>query len=48
MILKAVIFDVDGTLVDLVDFHAKAWEEAFRHFGHEFDFKAIGPDRKGR
>jgi HAD superfamily hydrolase (TIGR01509 family) len=41
MIPKAVIFDVDGTLVDSVDFHAKAWEEAFRHFGHEFDFKAI-------
>jgi HAD superfamily hydrolase (TIGR01509 family) len=41
MRLRAVIFDVDGTLVDSVDFHAKAWEEAFRHFGHELDFKAI-------
>lgn len=39
--LKAVIFDVDGTLVDSVDLHAKSWQEAFRHFGHEVDFKAI-------
>jgi len=39
--VSAVIFDVDGTLVDSVDFHAKAWEEAFRHLGHELDFQAI-------
>ncbi|PWC54504.1 HAD family hydrolase [Azospirillum sp. TSO22-1] len=31
--LKAVIFDVDGTLVDTVDNHARAWQEAFAHFG---------------
>jgi HAD superfamily hydrolase (TIGR01549 family) len=31
--LKAVIFDIDGTLVDSVDLHAKAWKEAFEHFG---------------
>ena len=24
--VKAVIFDVDGTLVDSVDLHARAWE----------------------
>ena len=24
-----IIFDVDGTLVDSVDLHAKAWQEAF-------------------
>jgi HAD superfamily hydrolase (TIGR01549 family) len=39
--VKAVIFDMDGTLVDSVDLHAKAWQDAFRDFGHEFDFKAI-------
>lgn len=33
--LDAVIFDVDGTLVDSVDFHAEAWSRAFAHFGHE-------------
>ena len=26
---KAVIFDMDGTLIDLVDLHAKAWQDAF-------------------
>ena len=39
--VKAVIFDVDGTLVDSVDLHAKAWQDAFRDFGHEFELKAI-------
>jgi HAD superfamily hydrolase (TIGR01509 family) len=39
--VKAVIFDMDGTLVDSVDLHAKAWQDAFRDFGHEFDLKAI-------
>lgn len=38
---EAVIFDVDGTIVDSVDLHAKAWQEAFRHFGHEVAFDAI-------
>jgi HAD superfamily hydrolase (TIGR01509 family) len=32
---KAVIFDVDGTLVDSVDLHARAWQDAFAEFGHE-------------
>jgi HAD superfamily hydrolase (TIGR01549 family) len=34
-LLKAVLFDIDGTLIDSVDFHAKAWQEAFSKFGHE-------------
>jgi HAD superfamily hydrolase (TIGR01509 family) len=38
---EAVIFDIDGTIVDSVDFHAKAWQEAFRRFGHEIRFDAI-------
>jgi phosphoglycolate phosphatase-like HAD superfamily hydrolase len=33
--LEAVIFDVDGTLVDSVDLHAAAWEQAFRDYGHD-------------
>ncbi len=32
---KAVIFDVDGTLVDSVDLHAQAWADAFHHFGYD-------------
>ncbi|MBV9860080.1 MAG: HAD family hydrolase [Alphaproteobacteria bacterium] len=39
--IRAVIFDIDGTLVDSVDLHAEAWQEAFAHFGHRFDFSAI-------
>lgn len=31
--MRAVIFDIDGTLLDSVDLHARAWVEAFRHFG---------------
>ncbi|HEU0133864.1 MAG TPA: HAD family hydrolase [Allosphingosinicella sp.] len=30
---RAVLFDVDGTLVDTNDLHASAWREAFAHFG---------------
>ncbi len=37
----AVIFDVDGTLVDSVDQHARAWQDAFREFGHEIEFATI-------
>ena len=38
---KAVIFDVDGTLVDSVDHHARAWVDAFRDFGHAFGFAEV-------
>jgi phosphoglycolate phosphatase-like HAD superfamily hydrolase len=33
MPLKAVFFDIDGTLVDSNEFHVWAWEEAFRAEG---------------
>ena len=33
--IKAVIFDVDGTLVDSNDLHVEAWREAFRCYGKE-------------
>ena len=29
----AILFDVDGTLVDSNELHAAAWQAAFRHFG---------------
>ena len=38
---NAVIFDIDGTLVDSVDLHARAWQEAFDHFGKQIAFDAI-------
>lgn len=34
----AVIFDVDGTLLDSVDLHAKAWVDAFSDYGHRVCF----------
>ena len=34
---SAIIFDVDGTLVDSVDFHAEAWQRTFSAFGFDFD-----------
>ncbi len=39
--ITAVIFDVDGTLVDSVDFHAEAWQRAFREFGKKVSFDDI-------
>ena len=39
--LKAVIFDIDGTLIDSVDLHAEAWQEALRHFGYDLPFDRV-------
>lgn len=39
--IKAVIFDIDGTLVDSVDLHARAWQEAFAKFGKHFPVDEI-------
>jgi HAD superfamily hydrolase (TIGR01549 family) len=39
--LKAVIFDIDGTLIDSVDMHARAWQEAFAHFGEKVAFDDV-------
>jgi HAD superfamily hydrolase (TIGR01549 family) len=36
--IEAVVFDVDGTLIDSVDFHAEAWVLAFAKFGREVKF----------
>ena len=38
---RAVIFDIDGTLVDSVDLHARAWVEAFSKFGREVEFERV-------
>src|SRR6476660_2595698 len=39
--IGAAIFDVDGTLVDSVDLHARAWQEALAHFGYKVDFEEV-------
>jgi HAD superfamily hydrolase (TIGR01549 family) len=38
---QAVLFDIDGTLVDSVDLHARAWQEAFAYFGKRIPFEEI-------
>ena len=37
MAIKAILFDIDGTLVDSNDLHVLAWEEAFAGVGARFD-----------
>jgi HAD superfamily hydrolase (TIGR01509 family) len=39
--VRGVIFDLDGTLVDSNDLHAEAWQETFRHFGKEFPYDEL-------
>ena len=39
--IRAAIFDVDGTLIDSVDAHARAWQIALEHFGHPQPFDKI-------
>ncbi len=39
--VEAVIFDVDGTLLDSVDAHAQAWVDAFARFGKQVPFAAV-------
>ncbi|MGZ8997940.1 MAG: HAD family hydrolase [Allosphingosinicella sp.] len=39
--IKAILFDVDGTLIDSNDLHAAAWQQAFRHFGIDLGLEAI-------
>jgi HAD superfamily hydrolase (TIGR01509 family) len=38
---KAVIFDVDGTLVDSNDLHIEAWREAFAHYGIGLTYEQV-------
>ena len=38
---RAILFDVDGTLVDTNDLHASAWRETFRHFGIDIPFEDV-------
>jgi HAD superfamily hydrolase (TIGR01509 family) len=38
-LLQAIIFDLDGTLLDSVDLHAIAWHEALVKFGHDVSFE---------
>ena len=39
--LRAILFDIDGTLVDSNDKHTDCWVDAFAHFGKHVDRDAI-------
>jgi HAD superfamily hydrolase (TIGR01509 family) len=41
MRIKAILFDIDGTLVDSNDMHVLAWEEAFAGIGETFDRQTL-------
>jgi phosphoglycolate phosphatase-like HAD superfamily hydrolase len=41
MPIKAVFFDIDGTLVDSNEFHVRAWDEAFHDHGYEIEQAGI-------
>ena len=49
MEIKAVIFDMDGTLIDTEKYYHICWMEAIRHFGYEVtDAQAFGLRSLGR
>jgi HAD superfamily hydrolase (TIGR01549 family) len=39
--IKAIIFDLDGTLVDSVKYHAEAWVKAFQEYGYNFSHEKL-------
>jgi HAD superfamily hydrolase (TIGR01509 family) len=39
--MTAALVDVDGTLIDSVDLHARAWQEALAYFGRRVPFEEI-------
>lgn len=39
--IKAAIFDLDGTLIDSVDAHALAWQESLKFFGKDVSFEKV-------
>ena len=41
MLLEAILFDIDGTLVDSNDAHARCWMEAFARFGKELGWDEV-------
>ncbi len=39
--LEGLLLDIDGTLIDSNDTHAKVWQEAFAHFGKDVPFDVV-------
>ena len=38
MNIQGILLDIDGTLIDSNDIHARCWVEAFEHFGKKVEF----------
>ena len=41
MTYKAVLLDIDGTLIDSNDAHANAWVDVGKEFGHDIQFERV-------
>ena len=41
--LRGVLLDVDGTLIDSNDAHARSWEDTFREFGFDIPASRVRP-----
>lgn len=39
--MPSILFDIDGTLLDSVDLHARAWQEAFLAFGKDIPIDEV-------
>jgi HAD superfamily hydrolase (TIGR01509 family) len=44
MTIRAIIFDIDGTLVDTNPAHVEAWRRAFQRFGYDVPVERIVPE----
>jgi phosphoglycolate phosphatase-like HAD superfamily hydrolase len=42
-LLRGVIFDIDGTLVDSNDAHARSWVDTFSENGYDVPFESVRP-----
>jgi HAD superfamily hydrolase (TIGR01509 family) len=40
--LKGVIFDVDGTIIDSMKVHMKAWQKIFSDYGYQMSIREVG------
>jgi len=48
MVIKAIIFDMDGTLVDSEPMHYLAWKEIFQKYGEELEGQFFADNFSGR
>jgi len=42
-VLRGVIFDIDGTLVDSNEAHARSWVDTLQEIGYDVPFDVIWP-----